>query len=143
MAKVIYEKRFPKKDVDELFESLEASAELQDELMPPSFQDMMNKLNRNTVYVLMPEREASAQQFLRTAIDVSSTYQLDIKVEEHRSHITVYYYFNSSGCMGFLRRVLEYADDLAFFTNIKGYDIVMAIDYYTHAVYRRGRKVNP
>lgn len=143
MAKVIYEKRFPKKDVDELFESLEASAELQDELMPPSFQDMMNELNRNTVYVLMPEREASAQQFLRTAIDVSSTYQLDIKVKEHRSHITVYYYFNSSGCMGFLRRVLEYADDLAFFTNIKGYDIVMAIDYYTHAVYRRGRKVNP
>lgn len=50
MAKVIYEKRYPKKDVDELFESLEASAELQDELMPPSFQDMMNELNRNTVY---------------------------------------------------------------------------------------------
>ena len=92
MAKVIYEKRYPKKDVDELFESLEASAELQDELMPPSFQDMMNELNRNTVYVLMPEREASAQQFLRTAIDVSSTYQLDIKVEEHRSHITAVSY---------------------------------------------------
>lgn len=139
MAKTLYKKRYPKKENAELFFSFERK----DKLKKISFEDIMQELFQDTVYVCIPERKENAKRFIQTAIEVSNTYEIDIKIEEHLSHLTVYYYFDCSGCMGFLKRVVAYADDLAFFSHIEGYDIVMAIDYYTHAVYRRGRRMNP
>lgn len=135
MAKTLYKKRYPKKEAAELFIPFERK----DEPKKISFDDIMQELFQDTVYVRIPERKENAKRFIQTAIEVSNTYEIDIKIEEHLSHLTVYYYFDCSGCMGFLKQVVAYADDLTFFSHIEGYDIVMAIDYYTHAVYRRGR----
>ena len=46
--------------------------------------------------------------------------------------------------MKHLTDIIGMADDLAFFgRKDKEYDIVMSLDFYTHTVYRNGRKVNP
>ena len=40
--------------------------------------------------------------------------------------------------------IIGMADDLAFFgRKDKEYELVMCLDFYTHAVYRNGRKENP
>lgn len=139
MPKILYEKKYPKRKIDEL----PAAFERNDEARKQSFDDIMQELLQDTIYVLMPERKERAVLFIQTAIEVSKAYELDIKIEEHLSHLTVYFYFDCSGCMGFLKEVVALADDLAFFTHAEGYDLVLALDYYTHAVYRHGRRINP
>lgn len=139
MPKILYEKKYPKRKIDEL----PAAFERNDEARKQSFDDIMQELLQDTIYVLMPERKERAVRFIQTAIEVSKAYELDIKIEEHLSHLTVYFYFDCSGCMGFLKEVVALADDLAFFTHAEEYDLVLALDYYTHAVYRHGRRINP
>lgn len=45
--------------------------------------------------------------------------------------------------MKYLLEVIREADDISFFANIKGYEIVMCLDFYTHATYRNGRMMRP
>ena len=108
-----------------------------------TFDEIINEIFREIEYVLLPERAKTAEAFVKTAIEISETYELDVKIVKHHSHISVNYYFNSTGCMGFLRKVIMFADDIEFFTNTKGYDIVMSIDHYTHAVIRNGKRIKP
>ena len=44
--------------------------------------------------------------------------------------------------MGFLRRIIEMSDDISFF-NIKGFDMVMSLDFYTKAVFKRDWLIHP
>ncbi len=52
-----------------------------------------------------------AKTFIKTAIEISNDYELDIEIEEHLSHISATYYFDCGACMGFLRRIIEMSDD--------------------------------
>ena len=46
--------------------------------------------------------------------------------------------------MKHLTDIIGMADDIAFFgRKDKAYDIVMSLDFYTHATFRNGRQVNP
>ncbi|MBP3294407.1 MAG: hypothetical protein J6N32_11695 [Clostridia bacterium] len=108
-----------------------------------TFDEFWNILCNETEYVPLPEREKTAEHFKNTAIEISEMYELDIKIKQTQSHLSVNYYFNSAGCMGFLKDILCLADDITFFANIQGYEIVMSLDYYTHAVYRRGKRIEP
>lgn len=45
--------------------------------------------------------------------------------------------------MGFLRRIIEMSDDISFFDHIKGFDMVMSLDFYTKAVFKRDRLIHP
>ena len=84
-----------------------------------------------------------AKTFIKTAIEISNDYELDIEIEEHLSHISATYYFDCGACMGFLRRIIEMSDDISFFDHIKGFDMVMSLDFYTKAVFKRGRLIQP
>ena len=79
----------------------------------------------------------------RSAIEISNDYELDIEIEEHLSHISATYYFDCGACMGFLRRIIEMSDDISFFDHIKGFDMVMSLDFYTKAVFKRDRLIHP
>lgn len=145
-GKLIYEKHYPKDDpcVSMEEDALEAdcnSAVTEDASL--TFEQIMKEIYKDVVYVLMPERQKKALTFLTKAVEIAETYELDTKIEEHIDHISVNYYFDCSGCMGFLKSIIVYADDISFFNNIDGFDIVISIDFYTHAVYRNNRRVKP
>ena len=106
-------------------------------------EEIMEEIFKGVEYVFLPERVKSADAFIKSAIELSELYELDVKIVKHPNMISVNYYFNSSGCMGFLREIFLLADDIAFFANIKGYDIVISIDHYTHAVMRNGKRLKP
>lgn len=144
-SKVIYEKTFPKEDLLELYKQAEeeAAAEPDEETEHLTFDEIIKRIYKDMVYVAMPGRKEKAVAFMQKAIEISELYEMDIQIEEHLSHVCVTYSFNCGAGMKYLTDIIGEADNLAFFTHIKGYDIVLCLDFYTHAEYRNGRQVNP
>lgn len=66
MPKILYEKKYPKRKIDELPVAFERN----DEARKQSFDDIMQELLQDTIYVLMPERKERAVRFIQTAIEV-------------------------------------------------------------------------
>lgn len=141
-SKTIYEKKFPKEEIPILeMPDIEVPADTETEHL--TFDEIIERVYKDMVYVVMPGRKEKAIAFLQKAVEVSELYRIDIKIEEHFSHVCVTYYFNCGAGLKHMTDIIGAADDLAFFTHIMGYDIVMCLDFYTHAEYRRGRLVNP
>lgn len=140
---VIYEKRFPKWEMpsEEELAAIEFDADEEKEHL--TFEQIMERIYKDVVYVLIPERAAKAESFISKAIEVSDLYEIDIKIEYHFSHISANYYFDCGGCMKHLIDIISEADEIAFFRPKEGYDIIMSLDFYTHAEYRKGRKIEP
>ena len=136
-GEVIFEKRYPKAVNDTLM----AVAETMMKDLTDSPEQGEACLGR--VLVPLPQRRKSAVAFIQTAREVSELYELDVKVVKYFDHITVTYYFNAGGGLRYLRDVIRYADELSFFSNSMGYEIVLSIDHYTHAVFRGGRWIYP
>ena len=142
---VIYEKTHPREDIDELHAKLSKEVDVQDrdEKKRMTFDEIMEEIYEGVEYELLPERAKSAEIFVELAKRISEIYELDVKIVKHYSHISVDFCFSSSGCMGFLKHIIRFADDISFFANIKGYEIVMSLDHYTHAETRHGRRIHP
>lgn len=103
----------------------------------------MRRGYENRFSIPIPDRENGAREFIAAAKDVSELYRLDVKITEHIDHISADFYFNAGGSLRYMKEVLKLADDVSFFANVCGYEIIMSLDYYTHAVFVRGRQVYP
>lgn len=90
MGEIIYEKHFHKETIEEIererIDFVEAFGE--DAEQAPSFDEIMKKIYSNVTYLVLPEREKMAKTFIKTAIEISNDYELDIEIEEHLSHIS-------------------------------------------------------
>ena len=98
---------------------------------------------RNTVYILIPGRQKAVRQFISTAIRLSEENQIDIKIVRNFECVTVSLMFEARPGMGYLKEVIRYADNINFFANMNGYEIIISLDCYTHAVYRHGIQLYP
>lgn len=147
--KVIYKKEYDRITAEEIEQAfIDESRDFSENEKPmiekeSSSQDIFKLLNKGAVFVPLPEREQIAKDFIKQAILISETYQIDAEIREGGGSITVMYSFNCGGAMGFLKSVIQYADDISFFSNTNGYEIVLGLDFYTHALYRHGRKMRP
>ncbi len=101
-VEIVYEKKYPR--IDPMEEMKQIEIEMADEPKEPnpSYEEMMQKIQANTAYVLMPERIKASEDFIQTAIEVSELYELDTKIERHLDHISVNYSFD---CCGGLRDI--------------------------------------
>lgn len=138
MSRIIYKKEFPRDNFEELLKE-------QTERKEPdlSFDEFMQRGNENRFSTPIPNRVNGAQAFIAAAKDVSELYQLDVLITEHIDHISADFYFNAGGSMRYFKEVMRLADDISFFANMRGYEIIMSLDYYTHAVFKGGRQVYP
>ena len=142
IEEVIYEKKFPKWEMptDEELDEIKTNEEVEHLI----HEQIIDRIYKDVVYVLMPERTEEAKAFVRKAIEVSNLYEMDIKIEKRTSHISATYYFDFGGGMKYLTDIIGMADDIAFFgRKDKAYDVVMSLDFYTHAVCRNGLQVSP
>lgn len=147
--KVIYKRQYNKPTIEE------KEAEIADEPIPAevkepapskdkcSSKDIFKQLNEGAVYVPLPEWKPIAKVFISQAIEISENYQIDTEIRQGAGTVTVIFSFDCGGAMGFLKSVIQYADDISFFSSTNGYEIVLALDFYTYALYRRGRKMRP
>ena len=145
-GEVIFEKRYPKAVNDTLMAVAETMVETMVKDLtgdPERREARLGRALADRVLVPLPQRRKSAEAFIQTAREVSELYELDVKVVKYFDHITVTYYFNAGGGLRYLRDVIRYADELSFFVNSMGYEIVLSIDHYTHAVFRGGRRIYP
>lgn len=142
-AEIIYEKKYPR--IDMIEELMQIDAETMDESVEPTptFEEMIQKIQSNTTYVLMPERIKASEKFIQTAIEVSELYELDTKIERHFDRISVTYSFDCCGGLCYINRVFGMADQFSFFKDIYGRDITISLDFFTHASLRNGRIVTP
>lgn len=140
MGEIIYKKQFCKEPIEEIEPEM---TNFTDSSHAPSFEEIMKEIYSGVSYLALPQREKKAKAFIKAAIDLSNAYEVDIEIEEHFSHIAVNYFFNCSAAMGFLKKIIQMADDITFFDHIKGYDIILSLDYYTKAVFRNGRLIQP
>ena len=142
-VEIIYEKKYPRIDPMEEMKQIEMEMADEPEKPTPSFDEIMQKIQENTTYVLMPERIKASEDFIRAAIEVSELYELDTKIERHFDHISVDYSFNCCGGLRDINKVIGMADQSSFFKDILGWDITISLDFFTHAVVRNGRVVAP
>ena len=117
--KVIYKRQYNKPTIEEI------EAEIADEPIPAEV------------------KEPIAKAFISQAIEISENYQIDTEIRQGAGTVTVMFSFDCGGAMGFLKSVIQYADDISFFSSTNGYEIVLALDFYTYALYRHGRKMRP
>ena len=144
MGNIIYEKRYPREDaegIEALSKTLDKETEETQQI--PTFEEFLRRVYENQVCILIPERQRLAEKFIRTACEGSKLYRLDIKITQYSDHISADYYFNAAGDLRYLREIVKYADEISFFANSMGYDIVMCLDFYTHAVFRNGHLMHP
>lgn len=142
-SKVIYKKDFPKWEMPTMEEISKMNTTPTEETEHLTFEEIMQRIYKDMVYVLVPGREVKAKAFIRKAIEVSELYELDIKIEHHLSHISATYYFDCGGCMKHLIDIIKLADDVAFFRPKEGHDIIMSLDFFTHIEYRNCRQIRP
>nr|DAQ11004.1 MAG TPA: hypothetical protein [Caudoviricetes sp.] len=142
-VEIIYEKKYPRIDPMEEMKQIELEMADEPEEPTPSFEEIMQKIQENTTYVLMSERIKASEDFIRAAIEVSELYELDTKIERHFDHISVDYSCNCCGGLRDINRVIGMADQSSFFKDIFGWDITISLDFFTHAVVRNGRVVAP
>lgn len=144
MGNIIYEKRYPRENaegIEALSKTLDKETEETQQI--PTFEEFLRRVYENQVCILIPERQRLAEKFIRTACEVSKLYRLDIKITQYSDHISADYYFNAAGGLRYLREIVKYADEISFFANSMGYDIVMCLDFYTHAVFQNGHLMHP
>lgn len=141
--KVIYEKHYSKQSIEELQQELDSCMSQEDETECIPFDEFMKGIYKKLVYVLLPERQESAKEFIKQAVCISRTYEIDMIASEHIDHISVDFFFDAAGDMSFLKDVIAFADNISFFTKINGFDITLSLDHYTHAVYRNNRRIRP
>ena len=138
MSHIIYEKEYPKETPEE--QTYEPEGRRTPDI---SCEEYVRRGYENRFSISIPDRENGAKEFIAAAKDVSELYRLDVKITEHIDHISADFYFNAGGSMRYMKEVLNLADDISFFSDVDGYEIVMSLDYYTHAVFVGGRQVHP
>ena len=147
--KVIYKKKYDRMTVEEIEQAFIGGSHDSRENEKPmiekdnSSQEIFKLLHKGAVFAPLLEREQLAKDFVKQAILISETYQIDAEIREGGGSITVMSSFDCGGAVGFLKSVIQYADDISFFSNTYGYEIVLALDFFTHALYRHGRKMRP
>lgn len=131
MGKVIYEKKFPKQDwLGETEQNCVDAEHCAFPDKPVTAASILEWKARNTVYILIPGRQKAVRQFISTAIRLFEC-------------VTVSLMFEARPGMGYLKEVIRYADNINFFANVNGYEIIISLDCYTHAVYRHGIQLYP
>lgn len=146
---VIYEKHYPHptfeeemKEIAEYQKEMESDPDYKPE-PEMTFEKFFKKMMSDRTLILLPERIQGSEAFIKLAIETSELYELDTKIKREDSHIAVNYSFDSAGDMAFLIPVFRMADNISFFTGIYGFEITISLDYYTHAVFDKGRLLHP
>ena len=144
MGKIIYEKTFPKQDwLGETEQNCVDAEHCAFPDKPVTAASILEWKARNTVYILIPGRQKAVRQFISTAIRLSEENQIDIKIVRNFECVTVSLMFEARPGMGYLKEVIRYADNINFFANVNGYEIIISLYCYTHAVYRHVIQLYP
>lgn len=142
VGKVLFQKQYPREDLNESSNEIdEKQIAFQKEL--PSSEGFIDHLLESITLEPLPQKEEGVERFIQSAIEISDFYELDIEIRQFSAHVRVNLSFDCGASLKGMSQVFAMADELSFATGIKGRDLTVSMDYYTHAVYLNGRQIEP
>lgn len=143
MEGVIYSKKYPKESAEEKYKELLETAEGEPEKPDLTCEEIIAKIFKDVTYKELPGREEKSQRFIQQAIKISEEYELDIEIQKLDTSIIIYISFDGPRILAReLKLLIAVADNVETFSDVFDRDITLVLQYYTKAVYRRGRCIN-
>lgn len=105
-----------------------------------SFEAFLN-FTEHIKYI--PLQDKNKKSFIEAAIRASKANNIDVVIRDCEYCVTVTYYLTCCGGVRGLDQFFGMTDEFSFFRDIKGWDIVICMDYYTSAVVCNGKQIAP
>ena len=146
--KVLYSKRFPKKislDLEKEIEQLNSEKKFDDGLKEG--ENILDFLERSQTTVPNEERMKEKGLFIKAALDLSQTYEIDMDIVEYDTRIVANMFLQSSLYTGTIKKLISalmvMADEFDIFPPKEGedYTVQLLLTYHTHDIFLNGRKV--
>ena len=146
--KVLYSKRFPKEsplDLEKETEQLNSETKFDDGLKEG--ESILDFLERNRTTVPNEERIKEKVLFIKAAIDLSETYEIDMDIAEYDTRVVANMFLQSSLYTGTIKKLISalivMADEFDIFPpkDKENYTVNLLLTYHTHDIYLNGRKI--
>lgn len=146
--KVLYSKRFPKEsplDLENEIEQLNSGKKFDDGLKEG--ESIFDFLERNRTTVPNEERIKEKVIFVKAAIDLAETYEIDMDIVEYDTRVVANMYLQSSLYTGTIKKLISalmvMADEFDIFPPKDGedYTVNLLLTYHTHDIFINGRKI--
>ena len=146
--KVLYSKRFPKEsplDLEKEIEQLNNEKKFDDGLKEG--ESILDFLEKNKTTVPNEERIKEKVIFVKAAIDLAETYEIDMDIVEYDTRIVSNMYLQSSLYTGTIKKLISalivMADEFDIFPPKEGenYTVNLLLTYHTHDIFLNGRKI--
>lgn len=128
---MLYEKKFPKFDPNEITEEFSSLQEADQPHM--SFEEFYKKRVEPLCAVPIKEKLEKVNEFINAAKDASDIYEFNVEIVQHPHMVAVEYSFDMGVFLDDLKPVLVMADNYSIFKGRKGKNIDFLIEYHTHA----------
>ena len=142
MSSLLYRKVYPRKKAEEVSVATEPNQN-ESTFNGISAKEFFNNLEASITLAPLPEREEGAKRFIQSAMEISGFYELDIEIRRLDSCISVDLTFDIGAELKGLNKVFAMADKFGFNTKNEGMNVIVTLEYYTHAVYLKGRQIAP
>lgn len=138
--KIIYSKRFPHQELEDILES----QGIPDDLLPAepdeSFQAFCRRIEENSICISRPDKQAERERFINLAVNLSESYEIDMEITDYFYHISVTMYLNCASCSGELKslftKLIVMCDRISsFISRSDPCDFIISLEYNTHDHY--------
>ena len=136
---VLYKKEYAHDEVDECVRPAKSTTD-EDRR---NARDFIDRLFDSITTEPLPQREERVTYFVRAAIELSARCSLDIEIRKYENHISVDFSFDKGCVIRGQNRLFQMADEITIMPGLNGRDVVLTLDYFTHAIYRNGRQISP
>lgn len=138
---IIYQKKYPKMSTSYSEQDTEGTNK---EISPYHYRDsqaITKKLMESLVRIAIPERMENKGFFIAMAKEVAENNEVDIIITEYEDRYIAEFHFDSISTNYGLKELIEYADSIT--VGCADEHAVIAVIYYTHAVFRQGKRIAP
>ena len=146
--KVLYSKRFPKEsplDLEKEAEQLNSENNYDDGLKDG--ESIIDFLVKNRTSVPNEERIKEKVIFIKAAVDLAETYEIDMDIVEYDTRVVANMFLQSSLYTGTIKKLISalivMADEFDIFPpkDKENYTVNLLLTYHTHDIYLNGRKI--
>ena len=146
--KVLYSKRFPKEsplDLEKEAEQLNSENNYDDGLKDG--ESIIDFLVKNRTSVTNEERIKEKVIFIKAAVDLAETYEIDMDIVEYDTRVVANMFLQSSLYTGTIKKLISalmvMADEFDIFPPKEGedYTVNLLLTYHTHDIFLNGRKI--
>jgi len=140
MEKLIYSKRYPKPDREEMNKELERAKK-----EGPSLRDreFIDSLFDRITYKEIPGRKEKSKVFVAAAIKVAEDGEYDIEIYEAEDKITVEFSFDLSRPLNDLKNHIIAADEIDALADKGGREVKLALYFFTKSSHLNGKQIAP